>query len=65
MNNKKKNKYTYLKVLQMLYDGTWYDVICADKNDKEDMADFRVNIKAYLENTNDIYRVISRREQNN
>ena len=65
MNNKKKNKYTYLKVLQMLYDGTWYDVICADKNDKEDMADFRANIKDYLENTNDIYRVISRREQNN
>ena len=65
MDNKKKNKYTYLKVLQMLYDGTWYDVICADKNDKEDMADFRANIKDYLENTNDIYRVISRREQNN
>lgn len=65
MNNKKKNKYTYLKVLQMLYDGTWYDVIYADKNDKKEMADFRVNIKAYRENTNDIYRVISRREQNN
>ena len=65
MDNKKKNKYTYLKVLQMLYDGTWYDVIQAEKNDKKDMADFRVNIKAYLENTNDIYRVISRREQNN
>lgn len=65
MDNKKKNKYTYLKVLQMLYDGTWYDVICADKNDKEDIADFRANIKAYRENTNDIYRIISRREKNN
>ena len=65
MDNKKKNKYTYLKVLQMLYDGTWYDVIYADKNNKKEMADFRENIKAYLKNTNDIYRVISRREKNN
>jgi hypothetical protein len=60
-----KRKYTYLKVLQMLYDGKWHDEISADKSDKEDLKEFHDDVKSYVENTNYTYRVIERRVPNN
>lgn len=55
----KRNKYTYLKVLQGHYGQGWED-LCASECSKE----IRANRKDYRENEGGTYRIISRRELN-
>jgi len=61
----KKNKYTYLHILQGRYPGwghveRWED-LCASQSYRE----VRQNLKEYRENEGGSYRIIKRRELNN
>lgn len=65
MNNKKQNKYIYLKVLQGQYDGcTWDDLAEADLSNVEELKKFKNDVKAYRENESYPHRVIRRRVLN-
>ena len=64
-NNKKQNKYIYLKVLQGQYDGcTWDDLAEADLSNVEELKKFKNDVKAYRENESYPHRVIRRRVLN-
>lgn len=54
----RKNKYTYLYVLQGYYNG-WED-LTASENYKE----IKTDLKAYRENERGLYRIIQRRISN-
>ena len=65
MNNKKQNKYIYLKVLQGQYDGcTLDDLAEADLSNVEELKKFKNDVKAYRENESYPHRVIRRRVLN-
>jgi hypothetical protein len=66
----KVNKYTYYKVIQECWSGTWEDVDFYETDShyypktKEDREAFKVNLKAYRENSSVPVRVIKRKELN-
>ena len=59
----KAPKYKYLKVLQGYYSDIhgWEDLVEAEIKNKEEMKEFRQNIKDYAENEPYAHRVIKRR----
>lgn len=59
-------KYKYLKVLQGYYSSSygWADLVEAEIKNKEDMKEFRQDIKDYEENEPYPHRVIKRRVLN-
>ena len=63
---KQKPKYKYLKVLQGYYSAHcgWEDLVEAEIKNKEEMKEFRQNIKDYEENETYPHRVIKRRVLN-
>ena len=63
---KQKPKYKYLKVLQGYYSSScgWEDLVEAEIKNKEEMKEFRQNIKDYAENETYPHRVIKRRVLN-
>lgn len=58
----KKNKYQYLKIIQVFIpDCGWSDYTAYDKNDAEQMKSLKDDLKCYRENEPYLFRVISRR----
>lgn len=55
----RKNKYTYLWVLQGSYGHGWEDLTASEK-----WLEVRQNLKEYRENEGGAYRIVHRRELN-
>jgi len=60
----KKNKYSYLYVLQGYYSYGWEDLTAEDKNSPGAYTRIKETRKDYRENEGGQYRIINRRELN-